>query len=166
MSVILDIEGRGVIAEIFEDLKQTPQVEEPAPDEWLPSLIAWIVDEAEHYKSNDAAFSDKLQFTWAVGNRLESELCGRFKKIVATPNAVFPFIDADGLLQAGVVDTVKIHPMNDDPREIACALAAEMIKADSTHDTLFINVIVRKLALYSAPVQYRYETRFATAKTT
>jgi len=165
MSVILDTEGRGAIAEIFADLKQKCEVPEDT-EEWLAVLVAWMVDDNEMPRyggKNPAAFADALQLTWMVGSRLEAELCGRFKKIVPVIASVFPFMSPGGELSAGITDTVDISPMSEDVREITCALAAEMLKADPEHDTLFVHLLIRK---YSPPVgPNRYSSRFATGKT-
>lgn len=156
MSVILDPEARGAIAEIFAGLAQpTPK---PSEEEWLVTLVAWIVDDQKQHKQDDARFAELLQLTWNVGSRLEAELCGRFKRIIAVSAAVFPFDNPSGELAAGVVDTVKLSPMSDDPREITCALAAEMMKADASHNTLYIHSLIRK------DVRGRYSSRFATAQ--
>jgi len=162
MSVILDTEGRGAIAEIFADLKMKCEVPENS-EEWLAALVAWMVDDLVTSHHNEATFADALQLTWVVGSRLESELCGRFKKIVPVVANVFPFEGPNGELSAGITDTVILDPINEDPREITCTLAAEIKKADPNHDTLFILSLIRKTILLNG--NYRYDTRFATAKT-
>ncbi len=165
MSVILDTEGRGAVAEIFADLEQRLEVPEDT-EEWLAALVAWMVDDhasPRFGKQNDADFADALQLTWVVGSRLEAELGGRFKKIVPVASSVFPFTAPGGELSAGITDNVKLEPMSEDVREITCALAAEMLKADPDHDTLFIHLLIRKIT--SSKGANRYDTRFATGKT-
>jgi len=158
--------NREALADILGDI-QAPLVEKPT-EEWLTTLVAWMVDEQPDdaraiYVSNDATFADALQLTCDVGARLEAELAGRFKKIVPVEGAVIPFTSLDGELSACVVDNVKLTIMSEDPREITCALAAEMLKADPSHDTLFIRQLIRK---YTVSAGFsRYDTRFATAKT-
>ncbi len=154
MSLILDTEGRGAIAEIFSNFED--KVPPRPADDWLVILIAWLTD--MNGDATDERFASALQLTWMVGSRLEAELSGRFKKIVPVDSPVVPFRDVDGELQAAVVDTVTFKPMSHDLREVTCALAAEILNSDPTHDTLYILQLVRKD--WSG-----YSSRFATAKT-
>jgi hypothetical protein len=153
-----EFDDREALCEILSQMAVRPFESAEPSAEWLETLTAWLVDDHEKHGTDDAKFADAIQLTWSVGSRLESELCGRFKKIVPAPSTAFPYVDDDGELQGAIIMSTKLNVLSHDVREIVCALAAEILNADLSHDTLFIHTLIRK-----NPTSY--STQFTTGKT-
>lgn len=131
--------------------------------EWIAALTAWEID--GYGKHLDPAnLAERISTIWTVGNLVEKELAGRFQ-VRATENVQFPYLDAVGELQAGIVREYRLKNLSDDPRELACAIAAEVVQdSKPEHNVVLFRRLLTKTTLYSSPLQHRYETRFALAR--
>lgn len=134
------------------------------PD-WIAALSAWTVDESEQYNRDDpATLAQKLSTIWEIGTLVEKELAGRFQ-IRATTRAQFPYTATDGELKAGVIDVYTLKILSEDPREIACAIAAEVVKAaDPEQNVVMFRRLVQKIVRYSYPAKTEYRTSFGLAR--
>jgi hypothetical protein len=131
--------------------------------EWIAALVAWEID-LSGKRLDPATLAERISTIWSVGNLVEKELAGRFQ-VRATENAQFPYLDPDGELQAGIIGEHRLKTLSDDPRELACAIAAEVVRvAKPEHNVVLFRRLLTKTALYSHPVQYRYDTKFALAR--
>lgn len=130
--------------------------------DWIAALSAWTVDEGE--RLDPAKLAQKLATIWQVGNLVEKELSGRFQ-IRATWRSQFPYRGGDGELKGGCVDVHDLHLLSEDPREIACAIAAEVRKtAEPEHNVVLFRRLVTKVTQFTNPLTYRHETSFGLAR--
>lgn len=131
--------------------------------EWIAALTAWELD-TYGKRLDPATLAERISTIWTVGNLVEKELTGRFQ-IRATEHAQFPYMDADGELQAGIIREYRLSNLSDDPRELACAIAAEVVQgAKPEHNVVLFRRLLTKLTFYTDPLTHRYETRFALAR--
>lgn len=150
---------------IFADINVEDEGKDPGGEtDWIAALAAWAVDEAERYNTDAATLAKKLATIWEVGNLVEKELSPRFQ-IRATLRPTFPYVGIEGELNGGVVDERRFKPMNEDPRELACAIAAEVVRAAKPeHNVVLFRRLLTKSTLFSAPLQYEYRTSFGLAR--
>lgn len=132
--------------------------------EWLEALSAWCVD-THSDRSDDADLARRLSLIWEVGGHLEKELSGRFQ-IRATHRAQFPYAGPGVDLMGGVVETYKLKIMSDDPRELACAIAAEVIAHAGAHHNvvMFRRLVTKVIARFTTPQAFEYQTSFGFAR--
>lgn len=110
-------------------------------EDWIPALTAWAVDESERLDA--ATLAKRVSQIWEVGNLVEKELSPRFS-VRATAAATFPYHDERGELQAGVVGVHKLDILSDDPRELACAVAAAVHReALARHNVVLFRKLIR-----------------------
>ncbi len=129
---------------------------------WIAALSAWQVDEGE--RLDPATLAQKLASIWEVGNHVEKEMPKRLQ-IRATDQAQFPYLDEHGELQAGVVGNYRLWIGSEDPREVACAIVAAVVKAaQPEHNVVLFRKLTVKLVQYTDPIVNRLETRFGLAR--
>lgn len=132
--------------------------------DWIAALSAWQVDEGE--RLDPATLAQRLSSIWEIGNYVEKEMPKRFQ-IRATEQATFPYLDEHGELRAGVIGSARLWISSENPREIACAIVAEVEKAAlPEHNVVLFRKLTVKLSQFTAPVTHRLETRFGLARIT
>lgn len=130
--------------------------------DWIEALSAWQVDEGENL--DPVTLAQRLSSIWEIGNYVEKEMPKRFQ-IRAADQAQFPYLDEHGELQAGVVGSYRLWNGSEDPREIACAIVVEVVKAaQPQHNVVLFRKLISKSVLYTDPVTRRLETRFGLAR--
>jgi len=162
----MDALDRNALGSILQTMKSNIRDVDPGGEtDWIAALGAWTIDEHERIKKDDPVkLAKDLSTIWEVGNLVEKELNARFQ-IRATQAAQFPYVSSTGELKGGVVDSHKLHLISQDPREIACAIAAEVVnQADPEHNAVLFRRLVYRTALYSSPLQYAYHTSFGLAR--
>ncbi len=153
---------REAIASAFESTDLVAYGPDPGGfDDWLPALTAWAVDEGD--RLDPAKLAEKIAMIWEVGGLVEKELAGRFR-VRATDRSTFPYHDGHGELQAGVVGRHELKLLSEDPREVACAIAAAVVKEARRGENM---VLFRRLlvvnTLYVMPARREYVTNFGLA---
>jgi hypothetical protein len=112
--------------------------------EWVEALVAWEIDKGEHLDDTKLAYN--LALFASVANWLPGELPGFEIRALDAP--AFAYHDACGELQAGHLNFRKLHTLSDDPRELACAIAAE-VKLDARKGE---NVVIFRRLVYKTPL--------------
>lgn len=155
---------REALAAVLAETDLTDYGRDPGGEkDWIATLVAWEVD-GFGKNLDPATLAERISMIWNVGNLVEKELSNRFQ-IRATDQAMFPYLDEAGELQAGIVFARDVSNLSDDPRELACAIAAEVVReAKPEHNVVLFRRLLTKMTLYTAPPKYKYETRFALAR--
>jgi hypothetical protein len=158
--------NRDALSDILANHEDSFTTDPGGYKEWLEALVAWEVDAGEHLDAAKLAFN--ITLLSSVGTALEDEL--KDFEIRAMTSSTLAYYDENGELQASAVDEYDVSTLNDDPREVAAAIAA-VVRGAAKHgeNVVMFRKLVRKEAVPvfkkgTGVVFCPYTTRFALAR--